>query len=178
MTLILVVGLGNTLMADDGAGVAVAARLCERPLPSWARAEASGTDALRLVSLWRGEAEVWLVDAIFRGAEPGTIHRLAHEEVLSIPQGHAGAHALSLPESLRLIAGTQPDMAAVRYRLWGIEPERVGPSPGLTPRVARAVEAVVEEIRSEFGRVGAKEVDDGGGRGDSIGGQRETEAEP
>jgi hydrogenase maturation protease len=178
MTGILVVGLGNPLMADDGAGVAVAERLRTGALPAGARAEAGDTDSLRLLSLWRGEAEVWLVDAIRRGTPPGTIHRLSHEEVLSIPERHADAHTLSLPENLRLIVAARPDMAGVRYRLWGIEPESVGLSPGLTPRVARAVEAVAEEIVAEIGRVAREEVDGGRGRAESTGGRPEAEAKP
>jgi len=176
MTGILVVGLGNPLMGDDGAGVAVAERLVAAPLPAGARAEAGGTDSLCLLSLWRREAEVWLVDAILRGTPPGTIHRLSHEEVLSIPGRHRGAHSLSLPENLRLIAVARPDMAGVRYRLWGIEPETIGLSPGLTPEVARAVEAVAAEIVAEIGRIAEEGVDGGRGEADSIGGKSDTGA--
>jgi hydrogenase maturation protease len=153
VTGILVVGLGNPLMGDDGAGVAVAERLLVSPLPAGARAEAGGTDSLCLLSFWRGETEVWLVDAILRETPPGTIHRLSRGEILSIPERHAGAHSLSLPENLRLIAATRPDMAAVHYRLWGIEPETIGLSPGLTPAVARAVRVVADEIVAEIGRI-------------------------
>jgi hydrogenase maturation protease len=156
---ILVVGLGNALMADDGAGIAVADLLKSRGLPPGARVETGDTDALRILSLWRGEAEIWLVDAVLRESPPGTIHRLSHDEVLSIPQRHAAAHGLSLPESLRWITAARPDMAAVRYRLWGIEPETVVLSPGLTPVVARAVEATAEEVAEEIGRLLAAKVD-------------------
>jgi hydrogenase maturation protease len=149
---ILVVGLGNPLMADDGAGLAVAELLRSRELPPGARAEAGDTDSLRLLSLFRGEAEIWLVDAIQKGTSPGTIHRLFHDEVLSIPQPHAAAHFLSLPESLRWIAAARPEMAGVRYRLFGIEPGTIALSPGLTPPVARAVEALADEIVKELAR--------------------------
>ncbi len=161
----LVVGLGNPLMADDGAGIAVAERLGAVELPPGARVEAGDTDSLRLLSLWRGEAEVWLVDAILRETLPGTIHRLSHEEVLSIPQRHAAAHFLSLPESLRWIAVARPDMAGIRYRLWGIEPESIALSPGLTPRVAAAADAVAAEIVGELRVLLEGPVDEGRVRG-------------
>jgi hydrogenase maturation protease len=175
MPRILVVGLGNPLMADDGAGIAVAERLGSHPLPPGARAEAGDTDSLRLLSLWRGEAEVWLVDAILAGAPPGTIHRLSHDEVLSIPQRHAAAHFLSLPESLRWIAAARPDMAAVHYRLFGIEPESIALSPGLTPAVARAVVALADEIAAEIGALADAEVDRGAPREESIARRAGTE---
>ncbi len=124
-------------------------RLRERGGP---RAEEGHSDSLRLPSVWRGEGQVWLVDALVRGAPPGTVHRLSHEELMAVPQRHGTAHQLSLPESLRWIAHAYPEMVAIRYRLWGIEPLRLALEEGLSPEVAAAVEAVCEEIRAEAAR--------------------------
>jgi len=141
-----VVGFGNTLVADDGAGPAAVERLRGLGLPAGLRAEQGGEDALRLGRLWEGEADVWLIDALVRGARPGTVHRLGHEEVLAVPQRHAGAHRLSLPECLRWLCLAEPRMAAVRYRLWGVEPEQLDLREGLTPAVAAGVLSVIGEI--------------------------------
>jgi hydrogenase maturation protease len=111
------------------------------------------SDSLHLPALWDGEPRVWLVDALVRGAPPGTVHRLAHEELLAVPQRHGTAHQLSLPESLRWIGLAYPDMAHIRYRLWGIEPGRLALSQGLTPEVEAAVEIVSREIGAEASRV-------------------------
>jgi hydrogenase maturation protease len=86
------------------------------------------------------------VDALRRGARPGTVHRLDHDELLAVRQPHAHAHRLSLPESLRWLALAFPDLARVRYRFWGIEPGEVSPREGLSPAVAEAVGRVAEEI--------------------------------
>jgi len=145
---VLVVGFGNDLVGDDGCGLAVIERLQERAAGSELRVEAGHSDSLRLLSLWRGEAEVWLVDALVRGGTAGSVHRLSHQELVAIPQRHATAHSLSLPESLRWIAHAYPEMAGVRYRLWGIEPGRLAPGAALSHEVERAVEIVADEIRS------------------------------
>ena len=147
---ILVVGFGNPLMADDGAGPEVVRRLMAVPLPAGVRVEDGGSDSLRLPGLWRGEAEVWLVDAVASGGEPGSVIRLGHEEVLAVPQHHATAHALSLPEGLRWIALSYPEMAIIRYRLWGIVARRVALQPVLSDEVVVAVERVVGEILREI----------------------------
>jgi len=144
----MVVGFGNDLVGDDGCGLAVIGRLRQQALARGLRVEEGHSDSLRLASLWRGEAEVWLVDALVRGGAPGSVHRLAHEELVAIPQRHATAHRLSLPESLRWIAHAYPQMVGVRYRLWGIEPERLTLGEGLSAAVERAVESVVDEILS------------------------------
>jgi hydrogenase maturation protease len=148
---VLIVGFGNTLMGDDGAGPAVIAALAGR-LGARARAVDGGTDSLRLPSLWQGEGEVWLVDAVAAAAAPGTVHRLGHDEVVGIPQRHATAHQLSLPEGLRWLAHAYPELAAVRYRMWGIEVERTALQAGLSPHVVEAVRRVAEEIVAELER--------------------------
>jgi hydrogenase maturation protease len=148
---VLVVGFGNTLAGDDGAGLGVAEGLLRRALLEGVRVEIAGSDSLRLPDLWAGESEVWLVDALIRGEPPGTVHRLGHDEVLRVPQRHATVHQLSLPESLRWIALAYPEMSCVRYRLWGIEPAALGLTQGLSEPVRRAVEGVIEEILREAG---------------------------
>lgn len=142
---VLVVGFGSTLMADDGAGPAVVESLRRATQPGL-RAEDGGQDSLRLPSLWRGEPEVWLVDALVRGAPPGTLHVVPHEQLLEIPQRHGTAHQLSLPESLRWLALAWPELASVRYTLFGIEPERLELVQGLSPAVAAAVERLAREL--------------------------------
>jgi hydrogenase maturation protease len=100
--------------------------------------------------MWRGERSIWLVDAVSAGGVPGTIHRLDHEEVMALPQRHSTAHRLSLPENLRWISLAHPEMNGLRYDLWGVEPKRVDPSPGLSPAVAAAVPLVTREILEAF----------------------------
>jgi hydrogenase maturation protease len=143
---VLVVGFGNTLSADDGAGPAVVAAFAARGLPDHCRVEEGGTDALLLTLLWRGEREIWLVDALVAGAVPGTVRRLEHEEVMALPQPHGGAHQLSLPASLRCVALAEPAMARVRYRLWGIEPLSLAPFEPMCEAVALAAREVAAEI--------------------------------
>ena len=143
---LLVVGFGNVLAGDDGAGPAAIERLRDLGPPPGCRVEDGGSDALGLGGLWQGEPEVWLVDALARGAPPGTVHRLEHEEVLALPLRHGSAHQLSLPECLRCLPLAVPEMAAARYRLWGVEPRRIGPAAGLSREVAAAVNAVAAEM--------------------------------
>ncbi len=147
----LVVGFGNTLMGDDGVGHRVISELAARDLPAGVRVEECGSDSLVLPGLWRGEERVWIVDAVVGGNPPGTIHYLDHEEVMSIPQRHATVHHLSLPEGLRWIALTFPEMSVVRYRMWGIEPKRLDLGEDLSPEVLEAVEtttlSILEELR-------------------------------
>jgi hydrogenase maturation protease len=132
-------------MADDGFGPAVAAAVREAGLPRGA-AVVEAPDVLQLGRLWQGEAEVWLVDAVATGDRPGTIHRIAHDELLELPPTAGSAHHLDLADALRWLLHGSPVLGGVRFRLWGAEPERVGPWSGLGVQVASAVPVVAQEI--------------------------------
>jgi hydrogenase maturation protease len=148
MSDVFIIGFGNELMGDDGAGPATIRELAAQPLPSGVRVEDGGTDALTLPGWWRGERELWIIDAVRAGQPPGTIHRLDHEAILSLTAASSSCHHLSLPECLRWIAHAYPQMGAVRYRMWGIEAATVTPGVGLSAAVARAVVQVAAELRS------------------------------
>ena len=143
---VLVVGLGNDLMGDDGVGLEVVRRLAAAgPWPGVRIVEA-GSDSLVLAELWAGEEEVWLVDALLGGAPPGTVRLLEHDELLALPQRHATAHHLSLPENLRWLALAHPGLASVRYRLWGVEPSRVEPVSGFSAEAAAGAAVLVRRL--------------------------------
>lgn len=146
MDRVLVVGFGNPLMGDDGAGPAVIEELRRRGGAGGHRFEDGGTDALALPALWQGELELWIVDAVQGGLPPGTLHRLDHCALLELPQRSSSCHRLSLSESLRWIRHSFPRMGDVRYRLWGIEPGRVEAREDLSPAVRRSIGSVAEEV--------------------------------
>ena len=148
--LVLIVGFGNTLAGDDGAGAAVVDRLIELGLPRRARAETGGSDALVLTELWQGEERVWIVDAVTGGRPPGTLHMLGHRRLLALPQRHDSAHRLSLAENLRWVLLLRPEMRDVRFRLCGIEPGQLHEPDRLTPVVARAVVRLAEWMHNEL----------------------------
>ena len=145
---ILIIGFGNELMGDDGAGPAAVRELANFPPAIPARVEDGGTDALTLPGWWQGEREVWIIDAVHSGRPPGTIHRLDHEAVVSLSSASSSCHHLSLPECLRWIAHAYPQMGAVRYRMWGIEAASVTLGAGLSAPVAGAVGEVTVEVRA------------------------------
>jgi len=149
---VLVVGLGNPLMEDDGFGSAVIQALRNQGLPLEMSAE-EAPDILHVRSLWRGQPAVWIVDAVAVREAPGTIHRFDHETLLELPEQAGSAHHLAFGVSLRWLLHANPDLRDVRFRLWGAEPASVSPRRGLSRRAQAAVREVAEEIRdSVLGR--------------------------
>lgn len=144
---LLVVGFGNPLMADDGFGSAVIDILRDADPPPTVTATVV-PDILHLRSAWQGQPAVWMIDAVERGTCPGTIHRLEHHELLEVSPQSGSAHHLQFGECLRWLLHANPDLRAVRFRLWGAEPATVSAHRGLSPRVAAVVKSVAQEIQN------------------------------
>src|SRR5271169_4211363 len=88
---LLVLGLGNPLCGDDGAGIAAVARLRTRwQAPEGVLVLDGGTLGLALMAYLYESPRAILVDAIRTGDPPGTIVRLRGEDV-----AHAAAGKLS-----------------------------------------------------------------------------------
>lgn len=147
---VLIVGFGNPLMGDDGVGPALVERLRAGPLASWVRVVEGGTDATRILALWRGEETVILVDAFLGGGPPGSVYRLGLEQLLALPQEHGEAHALSLPSCLRWVLLAAPGLAKVDVEFLGVEPERVAVGVPLSAPVEAAVARLVRELQGRF----------------------------
>ena len=148
MNRLLIVGLGNALMGDDGLGPQAVERLQAEGLPQGVRACQGETDVLRLLGLWQGEPQVWLIDALRSGEPPGTITRLTHDELRCAQQPQTTIHHLSLPESLRWMALSEPQLQQVTYTLWGVEPASIEPATGLSPAVEKALDELVPTLRA------------------------------
>jgi len=81
---ILVIGLGNVLMRDEGIGVRVAEELeCRYELPDFVEVIDGGTSGTELLEPMRGVDHLIVADAINTGAEVGTIVRITDEQVES-----------------------------------------------------------------------------------------------
>lgn len=102
---VLVLGLGNTLLADDGVGVHVVRRLAaDAALPAWVRAVDGGTMGFRLTAMLSAAGDVLIIDAAELLAPPGTI-RLLDATALSTHVANSqrsSAHEAGLVDLLSL----------------------------------------------------------------------------
>src|SRR5947209_15032646 len=77
---ILIAGIGNVFLADDGFGVEVATRLSDRPLPEGVQVVDFGIRGTDLVYALLEERDVVIfVDTGPRGGKPGTLYLIEPE---------------------------------------------------------------------------------------------------
>jgi len=152
---ILVLGLGNPVMADDGAGLEALERLrAGFQVPAHVELADGGTWGMRLLPLLEDHPRVLFLDAISAGREPGSLVRLEGEAIpRMLGVGKLSPHQVDLQDVLAAAAlrGRLPrDMVAL-----GIQPAVVEMGVGLTPAVAAAVDPLVERAREVLAAWGA-----------------------
>ena len=119
---IVVIGIGQTLRGDDGAGLEAVRRWQEK-YPATAarvRVELSELPGLGLIDLLSGADAAVIVDAVqSESAAPGTVLRLGPEEAAAFTPGSGSAHGWGAAETLTLGRTLDPSLAGCRITLIG-----------------------------------------------------------
>lgn len=146
---ILVAGIGNIFLGDDGFGVEVVKRFSSRPLSSMVKVVDFGIRGLDLAyALQDGYETTILVDAFPHGQEPGTVS-LVRPDLGKIDEQRniVDAHGMNPMNVLCMAAGMNANLKNIL--LVGCEPETLGGEEGqmgLSERVKAAVEEAVTMI--------------------------------
>ena len=146
--MVQIIGIGNPLRHDDGAGPAVVQRLRQQLPPTVTIIEHNG-DGANLMECWDSTDEVVLVDAACSGGEPGTVYRFdASETPLSRGLFHYSSHLFSVAEAVEMARslGRLPK----RLIVYGIEGAMFDYGVGLSPTTASAVETVAKAILADL----------------------------
>jgi hydrogenase maturation protease len=144
---LLVAGIGNVFLGDDGFGVEVAQRLrSEPPLGEDIDVADFGIRGVHLAyELADGNYEaVVLVDAVARGGEPGTLYTIEPDGYDDIAADSTDAHSLTPAAVLAWL-----NRIGVRCRvvIVGCEPASLDASMGLSPAVAGSIDGAVTLVR-------------------------------
>jgi hydrogenase maturation protease len=144
---ILVAGVGNSWRGDDSVGLEVARALRTR-LPESVRVLGTEAEQSRLLDEWEGCDAVVIVDAVHSGGPAGQIHRLdLNAEIVPHAVLQGSTHHFSLGDTIELARALKRLPAKALFL--GIEGESFGAGEELSPAVAAAVPAIVEEIARE-----------------------------
>src|SRR5689334_6998296 len=124
-TPLLVLGLGNVLCEDDGAGVEVVRRIAQRfEMPEGVALLDGGTLGLTLLPLVEEAETLLLVDAVEADGPPGTLVSLEGDEVPRAAMERLSPHQVGVADLLH--GAMWLDHLPQRLLLRGVVPERVG----------------------------------------------------
>ena len=146
---VVILGIGNILLKDEGVGVRTIEHLRRLPLPPFVEVIDGGTATFDLLPILSEAEHLVVIDAVKGGGEPGTIYRLTPEDLLPSEEAPISVHDLGLLEALRMVE--QLGQAPRSVVIFGVEPKEIAWGMELTPEVQgaipRVIEAVLEEVR-------------------------------
>lgn len=150
---VIVLGLGNILLRDEGVGVRVIEALVERyVLPSEVEVIDGGTVGMDLLDTLAGCDHLLICDAVQTGAPPGSVVKLADTEIPALFQTRFSPHQLGLAEVLATLILMEEAPAAMT--LIGVVPADMELGAELSPEVASVVSQAVAMVAAELGRLG------------------------
>ncbi|MFP4208052.1 MAG: HyaD/HybD family hydrogenase maturation endopeptidase [Wenzhouxiangella sp.] len=142
----LVIGIGNNLMTDDGAGVHVIERLQALDLPDHVELVDGGTLGFALLEIVENAQRLIVTDAANLEAEPGTVQVFENDtmDAYLARCRRSSVHEVNLMDvmSAAKFRGTMPD----DYALVGIQPAQIDWGSEPTEAVARGVDEAVQII--------------------------------
>jgi len=145
----LVLGLGNTIMTDDGFGVRVVETLSSRfRFLGDVRLLDGGTLGLDLLPHLEDTERLLIIDALQMQSPPGQVFRLTGEEVPRAFASKLSVHQMGVQDLLavsELMGHLPPELV-----VWGVQPESIEMGTELTPTVAAALEPVIAGVVKEL----------------------------
>lgn len=156
---VLVAGIGNVFLGDDGFGVALANRLAASELPPGVEVADFGIRGMDLAwEMQEGYDAVILLDALPRGGEPGSLCLLEPEvEPGGRPIDAHGMDPVTVLSLVHALGGTPPRTLVVGCEPGELPAEGEDVAPGLSEPVRAALEEglrMVETALEELGSAG------------------------
>jgi len=152
-TPVLVLGLGNAICGDDGAGIAAVHQLLrEWELPEGVLAVDGGTLGLSLLPLVDSADQVILIDAIRADGPVGSMVRIDGDEVAPAVYERLSVHQIGVADLLN--GATLLDRYPTRVVLIGVVPATTDLGLGCTDAVAARIPQLVAEVVEELVALG------------------------
>jgi len=148
---ILILGVGNVLLNDEGVGVHIAQKMTTLDLPPEVQVVEGGTDGFGLMHLILEADRLILIDAVKGGGAPGSIYRFDLKDCPPYPDPFkTSVHQISILEVIHLadLIGSTPTTTII-----GIEPKSTDMGMVLSPEVEAKIPKVIELVREEMNRV-------------------------
>lgn len=157
---VLVLGVGNLLLSDEGLGVRAVEELKKRySFPEGVELMDGGTLGIDLLYFMEGVEKLLIIDAILGGKPHGSLYKFKGDEALVYFKGKKlSAHDIGILEVLALAELTEklPKEVVVL----GMEPESLEISLELSPSIKKNFNRFLEEIIEQLKEWGIKVEDE------------------
>ena len=145
---ILVLGIGNILIRDEGVGVRVIEQMQTMHLPDYVELIDGGTAGADLLDALAERRKVIIIDAVQADCEPGTVLRFTTDDLVRPDGVGMSLHELGLGEALTMTRqlGCTPEDVVV----FGIKPKDIECGIELSEKIMSSVPKVIELVLEEI----------------------------
>lgn len=148
VTPVLVLGVGNILLGDEGVGVHIIRAMQLRERLTGVELLDGGTLTLDILDSLADRDKVIIIDAVKGGGQPGTVYRFTPNDIAMQSHNPFSLHQISLLEMLKMAELT--DCIPRDIVILGIEPKVVDWGLELSQEVAAQVPKVIELVLGEL----------------------------
>ena len=140
---ILIIGVGNYLMGDEGIGVHVIQEMDKKELPEYVDILDGGTGGFLLLSCFEAYNTVIFVDATMDGKPAGTISLIRPKFASDFPSA-LSVHDVGLKDMIEAVylMDSKPNIPLFTISIKEITPMTIG----LSPKVKQAIPETIEQI--------------------------------
>jgi len=142
---VLILGIGNYLMGDDGVGVHVINLLKKEKLPEYVEVVDGGTNGLNLLNFIEGKDIVIIIDSIDLKKTPGEIIILKNEEIKKYFRLKCSVHDIGLVDLLD--TATLLNILPKSIILVGVQPDKISLQTELSETVRKSVPKIIDNIK-------------------------------
>lgn len=145
---VLILGIGNLLLSDEGIGVHTAWILQKQNLPDFVEIIDGGTSGADLLDSLCGREKVIIIDAVDADVEPAAILKLTPEDLAAKELPSISLHEAGLVDTLTMakLLGQSPKEVVII----GVKPKDISPKIGLTDELAAAMPEIMSAVLSEI----------------------------
>jgi hydrogenase maturation protease len=145
---ILILGLGNLLLKDEGIGVHIVQQMKDMTLPEDVEIMDGGTMGLDLVYYVEGRKKVIVIDTVKAGHPPGTLYRFTEKSIVYSQNVFRTAHGINFTDVIRYVqaSGKKPE----EIIFIGAEPEDMNEGIELSPKIAAKIPKIIELVLREI----------------------------
>ncbi len=147
MKKLLVLGIGNSLLSDEGVGVHAVKALMEESWPEDVDLLEGGTFTQDIFYIFKNYEKLLVLDCVRGSNGPGTIYRLSESDLVEDETQNLSVHDIDMLDSLRMaeLMGHRPIMRVV-----GMEPLKIDWDMELTEPIQKVFPKYLEIIREEI----------------------------
>lgn len=148
---ILILGIGNYLMGDEGIGVHAAQALSQETWPDYVQVMDGGTGGFHLLRYFEENQYVILIDATLDGNPPGTIRLIKPKFAKDFPPAMS-THDIGLKDmvSALQLLGRMPEIDLLVVSIESIQQQGIELTPGLAAVVPGLVEKVKDLLKTRI----------------------------